>query len=122
MEEGMVYADSCYECVEKSINEAIQDSEFQYTSVDKERLEKLKSLCELIDQMNQEFEIVFYEATTSTEHSGIEITIGCSEIIVDRISHPFYEALKFCEIVEISHGEYEDGLNVRFIFPDLYRV
>lgn len=122
MEEEKIYVDSCYENVEAIIDDAIRNSEFQYTSVDEERLEKLKSLCELIDQMNEEFEIDSYETTVDSEYPGIEVVIECSEIIISNVSHPLYEALKFCERVEVSHGEHEDNLSIRFIFPDLFRT
>ena len=114
--------DSCYECVEITINDTISNPEFQYTTVDSERVEKLKSLCELIDQISEEFEVVSYEATANSEDPCIEISIECSEIIVDRMGHPFYEAMKFCRSVDFSRcKDDEDSLVVNFVFPDLFK-
>lgn len=108
----------CFDVVTMVVEDASE--EFRpIWRINNERLEILKSYCDIIDMMSDEFDGESFEVEVDEITMEVIISLECAEVIIESASHPFYEIIK--RTVRYGFGVSEEGnLLINFTFPSLW--
>jgi hypothetical protein len=109
----------CFDIAEMVIDEATK--QFKHLAIlDNDRVDILKDYCDAIDNLSDEFDGTEINVSVDSINGFVIITLTCEEIIIERISHMFYELVE--RTVSLKFYETNNGkLNVEFTFPSLWK-
>lgn len=119
----MVFTDStisCYDIVSMVTEEASE--RFAPTlSVSEEAEDFIKSCCDVIDILSDEFHGVAYECEVLDGTNKIAISLICPEIIISKPDHIMHTLVEYAEKVSIENTDDNKDIRITFIFPGIWK-
>lgn len=86
----------CYDVVKMVTEEATKQFGV-LLKVDEEKLHKLKSCCEMIDDLSKKFDGISYEVEVNDETTDITISLVFGEFETDKTTSSFYDLIKMAK-------------------------
>lgn len=108
----------CYDVVEMVLDEASK----QFAPLlreNEERKQILKSYCEVIDSLAEEFNAESFDVEVDDVKMTISIKMECPDITITSERHSFYELVGHAIAVHFLNGE-DDLMAVEFVFPSIW--
>ena len=108
----------CYDVAEMVLDEASK----QFAPLFRENAERkqiLKSYCEVIDSLAEEFNAESFDVEVDDIKMTISIKMECPDITITSENHPLYELAGHAVSVHFSNNE-SDLMVVEFVFPSIW--
>ena len=108
----------CYDVAEMVLDEASK----QFAPLFRENGERkqiLKSYCEVIDSLAEEFNAESFDVEVDDIKTTVSIKMECQDITITSEQHPLYELAGHAMDVRFSHSE-DDLMVVEFVFPSIW--
>lgn len=110
---------TCFDIVSMAVDEATKKyaSLYQLNHTD---YGYLKTYCEVIDNLADEFEAESFDAFVNETDMTIEVAIVCDEVTVLRSNHPFNVLTEHANSIRFAATK-DGNMRVEFVFPSLWR-
>ena len=109
---------NCYDVVEMVTEEAT--TQFGVLlKVDEAKLHKLKSCCEMIDDLSKKFNGISYEVEVNDDTTDITISLVCGEFAIDKTTSSFYNLIKMVKKINFKPYE-EEQIQIDFTFGGIW--
>lgn len=108
----------CYDVAEEIFEEASK----QFAPLFVENAEKkdaVKSYCEVIDRLAEEFNGESLEIDVEDISMKIHIRLGCPDVLIQSEDHELYQLAAFADSVALTHGD-DGNLLIDFAFPGIW--
>ena len=108
---------NCYDTLSVILDKATKKFEESGLTLDESRRDTLKSYCEAIDSIIDEFDAESLEV--NERNAEVEITIELSDMVIEDSKHIIYQL--FERAIKFEFSSINDSLfSVKFIFPSIW--
>lgn len=108
---------NCYDTLSVILDKATKKFEESGLTLDELRRDTLKSYCEAIDSIIDEFDAESLEVEVNERNAEVEITIELSDMVIEDSKHIIYQL--FERAIKFEFSSVNDSLfSVKFIFPE----
>ena len=110
---------NCYDTLYVILDKATKKFEESGLTLDESRRDTLKSYCEAIDSIIDEFDAESLEVEVNERNAEVEITIELSDMVIEDSKHIIFQL--FERAIKFEFSSVNDSLfSVKFIFPSIW--
>ena len=108
----------CYDVAEAVLEEAGRQFSPLFTE-NAEKKAEIKSYCEVIDDLSEEFDGESFEVEVDDIKMKIHIRLECPDVVIESEDHDLYRLAGLAESMIFSHSD-DGNLVIDFVFPGIW--